>query len=159
MALQRRLDVLYHGEKYFRDRLLNVTDILYIQQAHRDKMTRSSQKAVNIIGNRLSEKHGSTGSVSVLYTADFNSDQSDVGEYPYTHGQTFGGQARRSPKPYRQKGKRTVNHHGNQNRPQGPRLRSSWLKGVTGCFVCGKRIWPIKTPKRRSTGGETKHKR
>lgn len=73
MNLQKQLDTSFHGDRYFRYRLLNAVDIANIQEALRDKMPGSSQLEVNRIENRLWNKSSSAGSVAVHYTAEVGS--------------------------------------------------------------------------------------
>lgn len=53
MILPKIIDSYYHGDNYLKDGLLKEVDISRIQEELPDRMTRSSQKAVDHIGNLL----------------------------------------------------------------------------------------------------------
>lgn len=58
----------------------------------------------------------------------------------YTLGQNFSGEAKRKIKTYRKRGYKAYRGNGGtaRTRPNNWRIRSSWLRGVKGCFVCGR---------------------
>lgn len=71
----------------------------------------------------------------------------------YILGQKYGGEELRKVKRYGQRGYRNDAHKGIRNLPRrdeqgnGRRFSSSWIRGVKGCFVCGKdHLERLKTP-------------
>lgn len=53
MSIQKQLDKSYHGNKFFRDRLLTSVDVPAIRDCLKDRIPRSSQQLINMVANRL----------------------------------------------------------------------------------------------------------
>lgn len=98
ISLQKQLDDLYQLGSLVRDRLLTDTDIPVIKSTLRDRMPRTSQQAVNLIYNLLSDKERSAGS-SYACVIDPNDDDDDSGyEENYSLRNTYGSAAQRQTK-------------------------------------------------------------
>lgn len=137
MALQKQLDTSYHADRFLRDRLLTAVDLPALQTTLRDRIPRSSHQAVQRIANQLSDKKGSAGSTvamiagsSPIYGSGYEN------EALYSLGRTYGGDAKRRVKtPWRKRG--NYERRGGRDGDRQRRLRSSWMRGVKGYFVCG----------------------
>lgn len=117
-SLQKQLDTPYHTDNFLRDRLLTAVDLPAIQSTLRDRMPQTSQMAVNRVANQLSDKPGSAGSNPSVN---------------YSLGKSYHGDAKRQ---HRKPWMRGRNNNGTWK--GGHRLSPRWMRGIKGCFVCGK---------------------
>lgn len=94
---------------------------------------------LNRIANRLSERPKTAGATSVHLSTldtDVNCDES-TSDAHYTIGQQYGGDAQSRVKSFGQNRGRPHRGHNSGVRPT-QRIIPQWLRGVRGCFVCGK---------------------
>lgn len=136
MSLQKQLHPNYHSDEFIRDRLLTTVDIPSIQVTLRDRVPRSIHRAVNRIANQLSDKPKTVGSTATFLTEP---EEQDDDETFYSLGKTYGGDAQRPVTKSWEK----VNYHRRKGQTQGgrkneKRLSPYWMRGIKGCFVCGK---------------------
>lgn len=132
VTLQKQLDRKYQGDGYLVDRLLSAVDIPSIQASLKDRMPRKAQTAIHRISNRLSDKPhsaGASGAHAIAMTCDGRD-----GEAMYSLGTQFGGEAQKEKRPYRA----TRAKQAQERRRPIRQLRSEWMRGVRGCFVCGR---------------------
>lgn len=54
-SLQKQLDTIYHGDRYFRDQILHAVYLPAIQIALRDRVPHTSEQAINRVANGLSD--------------------------------------------------------------------------------------------------------
>lgn len=157
MSLQNQLHPDYNTDRQLRDRLVNAVDIPRIQDSLRDRTPRTAQQLINRVANRLStKKHSAGGNAAHLATENDRRDMEDEKEANYTLGQEYGGEAERNvklpgssrrgtrialPKTQQEHGvRRPTEHthgHGRGNRDRRV-VKSNWMRGVRGCFVCGR---------------------
>lgn len=97
MALQKQVDTPYHTDGFLCDRLLTAVGLPAIHSSLRDRMPRSSQEAVNLIANQLSDKVKSAGSASAC-VAHFDDEDSNAAyvQVLYSLGKAIGEDARRN---------------------------------------------------------------
>lgn len=117
-TLQKQLESHYQHDDFIRDQLIVSTDLPRIQQSLLERVPSSSQDAVNRIATFLSHKKGSSNSVFI------SSEEPDSAMYSL--GNRYGGDARRNTRP----------SYGKRNNYR--RFSSSLLKGIKGCYVCGR---------------------
>lgn len=110
-----------------------------IQDALRDKAPRTSHQLINRVANRLSTKKRTVGTIF----AHISSLHSNLEDATHDHGlvtlgHRYGGNAKRlikmsGPIRFTQRGR-----GGRAGSSTSRRLISHWMRGVRGCFVCGK---------------------
>lgn len=128
--MQQQLDISYHDDRFLRDRLLTAVDTPTVKAALRDHMPRNSQQAINRIAVQLSDRKKSAAVAAACLVQGLN-------EVFYSLDKSYHGEARRQTmKPYKHSGRKT--YGGNSQGGNGRRINSNWMRGVKGCFVCGK---------------------
>lgn len=135
-GFQKQLDADYQRDRYLRDRLLTAIDIPSLQDPLRDRLPRTAQQAIQRTIRRLSDKPKTAGTL-IAHVATPETDPAEKEEQPhdceahYSLGQKYGGQAQKPMKTYGPK-------HADRSNRGGRRLKSGWMRGVKGCFVCGR---------------------
>lgn len=138
MSLQHQLHEDYHTDRYLRDRLMTAIDIPNISDSLKDRVPRNAHQLVNRVANRLSGRKNSSGTTLTFIGKHNNqSEPKNKDEALYSIGQNYGGEAKGKVKRYGQAGYRQNQKNSQQNGNR-RRIASSWLRGVKGCFVCGK---------------------
>lgn len=99
MRIQKQLETTYHGDGYLRHRLLTEVDIISISYTLRDRVPRTSQKLINRVYNRLSEKPKTAGTYSVQCFEELDLAE-DISAEMYYLGQNYGRRYRRDTKQY-----------------------------------------------------------
>lgn len=113
--LQKQLHNHYHIDDFLRDQLIISVDKEKIQHSVRKRIPKSSQDAINRIATFLADAPRSAENFQSSIENDFSALNG--------LGTCFGGEARR--RQYRNNFKQR-------------KISSNWIKGVKGCFVCGK---------------------
>lgn len=133
MSLQHQLDPTYHTDQVLRDRLMTDVYLPKIQSTLRYRIPRPTHQAVNRIANQLCDKEYSAGSTSPCILEETSNTTQD--EELYSLSKTYGGDAKRITKrPWIKKDK----YRGTLNTRGFKLLIPNWMKGIKGCFVCGK---------------------
>ena len=115
-TLQKQLSTHYHHDDFLRAQYITSVDNHKIQQSLRERIPASSQEAANRITTFLSDEPGSAASFK---------ERLSESEAMYSLGMKYGGEAE------------SINsRHGKKNYER--RLSSKWIKGIKGCYVCGK---------------------
>lgn len=70
MSVQKQLDTPCHGDRYLRDSLLTAVDVPKIMESLKERMPRSSQKLINRVSNRFSDKPKTAGTAVVHYSSE-----------------------------------------------------------------------------------------
>lgn len=140
MSLQHQLHAEYHSDRQLRHRLLNSVDISTIPDVMRERTLLTSHQLINRVANRLSTNPRTAGSVSAHLASHqpeaYHEYHDDY--FMYTLGQSFRGDATQNirvydPKPFSGRG-RGWRQGSSTNRS----LNCHWMRGLNGCFVCGK---------------------
>lgn len=144
MQLQRVFYSLYHAYCYIRYPILTAVYNNSIQTVLRNRVARTPEHGINRLMNRQSEQFGSNGSAVAHFTDDVSltpvmtDNRSDVygeREVSYTLEQSNKEEAKRAVMaPWARVANRAYIHR---------QFSSSWVRGVSGCFVCGRdhRAW------------------
>lgn len=119
-TLQKQLSRHYQHDDFLRDQIIIATDIPNVQQSLRERIPSSAQEAVNRIATFLSHHPKTAGA---YISNESNSEESSA---MYSLGQKFGGGARKE------------SNGGHKYKTKNHRISPNWLRGIKGCYVCGK---------------------
>lgn len=107
---------------------MTVVDIQSIQSSLRDRMPRTSQQATNRIASKLSDNPNTAGTGNTAHVKTPDSDSDPNPHMMYMPGKTYGNGEKREVETYGPK----------KTYKPGRNLNTSWLRGVKGCFICGR---------------------